>query len=402
MVTSIRPAQRTHNITYAVRDIVVLADQVAKSGREMLYLNIGDPNKFDFETPPHIIEAAHRAMLANKNGYAPSSGIKESIDAVERYARRKGIDNIQDIFITSGASEAIELCLTGLVDAGENVLTPSPGYPLYTAVLAKIGAVENPYYLDEENGWQPSLDDIESKIDDKTRAIVLINPNNPTGSNCSRQLLQGLLKIAKERNIVIFADEIYDQLLFDGAVHTSIASLDKNAPVITFCGLSKNYLGPGLRIGWGIISGDQAVLGDYIEAVNKMLRARLCANHPLMFAVKPALEGDQSHLKIMNEKLTRRRDLTYRMLNSAAGLSCVKPGGAFYAFPKIDIAGNDEHFVKELVKATGVVVVHGSGFGQKSGSHHFRVVFLPPEEVLTKAYSAIARFLQSYNKQGHA
>ena len=394
--TSIRPANRTHNITYAVRDIVVLADQVAKSGREMLYLNIGDPNKFDFETPPHLVEAAHQAMLANYNGYAPSSGTKEAVDAVERYARRKGIDNILDVFITTGASEAIELCLTGLVNPGENVLTPSPGYPLYTAVLSKIGALENPYYLDEENGWQPSLDDIKSKINDKTRAIVLINPNNTTGSNCSKELLQGLVKIAKENNLVIFADEIYDQLLFDGATHTSIASLDKNAPVITFCGLSKNYIGPGLRIGWGIFSGDRAVLGDYIEAVNKMLRARLCANHPLMYCVKPALEGDQSHLKVMNDKLTQRRDLTFKMLNGVPYLSCVKPGGAFYAFPKIDIRDDDENFVKELVKSTGVVVVHGSGFGQKPGTHHFRVVFLPPEEILIKAYSSIANFLEKY------
>lgn len=396
--SSIRPAQRTNNITYAVRDIVVLADQVAKSGREMLYLNIGDPNKFDFETPAHIIEAAHRAMLANFNGYAPSSGIKEAVDAIERYARRKGIESIKDIFVTTGASEAIELCLTGLVDPGENVLTPSPGYPLYTAVLSKIGAIENPYYLDEENGWQPSLEDIQSKINAKTRAIVLINPNNPTGSNCSRELLTGLLKIAKEKNIVIFADEIYDQLLFDGATHTSIASLDKDAPVITFCGLSKNYIGPGLRIGWGIISGDQAVMGDYIEAINKMLRARLCANHPLMFAIKPALEGDQSHLKTMIDKLTQRRDLTFRMLNGTPGLSCVKPGGAFYAFPKIEIPDDDENFVKELVKATGVVVVHGSGFGQKPGTHHFRVVFLPPEPILTKAYASIGEFLERYLK----
>ncbi len=397
--TSIRPAQRTNNITYAVRDIVVLADQVAKTGKEMLYLNIGDPNKFDFETPPHILEAAHQAMLANKNGYAPSSGTKEAVDAIECYARRKGIDNILDIFVTHGASEAIELCLTGLVDPGDNVLTPSPGYPLYTAVLSKIGAVENPYYLDEENGWQPSLADIVAKIDAKTKAIVLINPNNPTGSNCSKELLIGLLNIAKERNLVIFADEIYDQLLFDDAEHTSIASLDKDAPIITFCGLSKNYLGPGLRIGWGIFSGDRAVLGDYIEAVNKMLRARLCANHPLMYSIKPALEGDQSHLKVIIEKLTRRRDLTFKMLNNGAGLSCVKPGGAFYAFPKIDIDGDDQDFVKELLKATGVVVVHGSGFGQKPGTHHFRVVFLPPEEILTKAYTAIAEFLLQYRNR---
>jgi len=397
-MSSIRPARRTNNITYAVRDIVVFANQVAKTGKEMLYLNIGDPNQFDFETPEHIVEAAARAMRLNKNGYAPSSGIAEAVQAVEGYARKKGIDDIQDIFITTGASEAIELCLTGLVDEGENVLTPSPGYPLYTAVLAKIGAVENPYFLDEANGWQPNLADIASKINDKTRAIILINPNNPTGSNCSKETLLGVLKIAKEHNIVIFADEIYDQLLFDGAVHTSIASLDKDAPIITFNGLSKNYIGPGLRIGWGIFSGDRAVLGDYIEAVNKMLRARLCANHALMYAVKPALEGDHSHIKLMNDKLTRRRDLTYKMLNGVPGLSCVKPGGAFYAFPRIEIPTGDDEFVKGLVKETGVVVVPGSGFGQVPGTKHFRVVFLPPEDILEKAYKGIARYLENYLK----
>jgi len=396
-ISAIRPARRTNNITYAVRDIVVFANQVAKSGREMLYLNIGDPNQFDFETPPHIVEAAHRALMMNRNGYAPSSGIPEAVQAVEGYARRKGIANIQDIFITTGASEAIELCLTGLVDEGENVLTPSPGYPLYTAVLAKIGAVENPYFLDENNGWQPNLEDIRAKINDKTRAIILINPNNPTGSNCSREMLVGLLAIAREKGIVIFADEIYDQLLFDGGEHVSIASLDAQAPIITFNGLSKNYIGPGLRIGWGIFSGDRAILGDYIEAVNKMLRARLCANHPLMYAIKPALEGDHSHIRAMNEKLTRRRDLTYKMLNGAPGLSCVKPGGAFYAFPHVEISTGDDLFVKGLVSQTGVVVVPGSGFGQVPGTKHFRVVFLPPEEVLEKAYAAIARFLDEYN-----
>ena len=398
-LTSIRPARRTRNITYAVRDIVVFASQVARTGKEMLYLNIGDPNQFDFETPAHIVEAVHRAMAQNRNGYAPSSGINEAIQAVEGYARKKGIGNIQDIFITTGASEAIELCLTGLVDEGDNVLTPSPGYPLYTAVLAKIGAVENPYFLNEANHWQPDLDDIRSKINDRTRAIILINPNNPTGSNCSRELLEGLLKIVRESGVVLFADEIYDQLLFDGAVHTSVASLDGNAPVITFNGLSKNYLGPGLRIGWGIISGDRAALGDYIEAVNKMLRARLCANHPLMYAIKPALEGDQSHLKAVNEKLTRRRDLTVKMLNNAAGLSCVSPGGAFYAFPKVEIPTGDDEFVKALVTETGVVVVPGSGFGQVPGTRHFRVVFLPPEETLEKAYTAIAQFLEKYRCQ---
>jgi alanine-synthesizing transaminase len=392
----ILPATRTDNIKYAVRDIVVLANEVAKSGMEMLYLNIGDPNQYDFKTPDHIVEAAYKAMKENKNGYSPSSGIQPARDAIGREAERKGIKNIQDIFVTTGGSEAIEICLTALVEDGENVLTPSPGYPLYTAILAKLGAIENPYYLDESNGWQPDIEDIKSKINDRTRAIVLINPNNPTGSNCSVELLQDLLKVARDNNIVIFADEIYDKQLFDGGEHTSIASLDPDAPIITFNGLSKNYLGPGLRIGWGIVSGIQSELSEYIEAINKILRARLCANHPLQYAIQPALEGDQSHIDEMITKLTHRRDLTVEKMNSIKGISCVSPGGAFYAFPKIEIEGSDEEWVKGLIKKSGVVVVPGEGFGQVPGTKHFRIVFLPPDEILEKAYEAIGNYMADY------
>ena len=392
----ITPAARTEKITYAVRDIVVLANEVARGGKKMLYLNIGDPNKFDFQTPRHIIEATYQAMLANKNGYSPSSGIKIAIAAIERAASEKGIDNILDIFITSGASEAIDICLTALVNQGENVLTPTPGYPLYTAIMNKLGARLNPYYLDEGNSWQPNLDDIASKIDEKTRGIVLINPNNPTGSVCTQQTMQGIIRLAREHNLVIFADEIYDKLLFDDKQHISIASLDEDVSVITFNGLSKAYLVPGFRIGWGVVSGRRAVLGEYVEAINKMLRARLCANHPEQYAIMPALEGDQGHLQQMKAKLTRRRDMTAEMLNSFPGISCVKPQGAFYAFARLHIDGTDDDFVGQLIKETGVVVVPGSGFGQKPGTKHFRVVFLPPEEVLQEAYTNIARFYEKY------
>lgn len=392
----IRPAARTENIKYAVRDIIVIANEVARSGKEMLYLNIGDPNKFDFETPPHMVEAVHKALVDNKNGYSPASGIQEARDAVEREVARKGIGNVNDIFITTGASEAIEVCLSALADEGDNVLTPAPGYPLYQAVLAKLQVVENAYYLNENNGWQPDLDDIAGKINERTRAIVLINPNNPTGSVCTEETMRGIIKLAKEHNFVIFCDEIYDKLILDDRPHVSLASLDKDVPVITFNGISKSYLGPGLRIGWGVVSGDSDALRDYIEAINKILRARLCANHPMQFAVKPALEGDQSHLKSVREKLRSRRDLTTSMLNDIEGISCVKPEGAFYAFPRLHFDGSDEHFVKELIKATGVVVVHGSGFGQVPGTQHFRVVFLPPEHILKKAYASIGSFFRKY------
>ncbi len=396
MSSLIQPAVRTENIKYAVRDIVVLANEVAKTGKEMLYLNIGDPNQYDFKTPDHIVEATYKAMQDNYNGYSPSSGIGPALKAIERYADNKGIKNPHDIFITTGASEAIEICLTALVNAGENVLTPSPGYPLYTAVIAKLEAEENPYYLDESNGWQPDLEDIKSKINDKTRAIVIINPNNPTGSNCSEELLRDLIRLAKENNIVIFADEIYDKQLFDGGQHVSLASLDSEVPMITFNGLSKNYLGPGLRIGWGIVSGDKSVLCEYIEAINKILRARLCANHPLQFAIEPALEGNQGHLDEMIEKLTSRRNITVEMMNAIDGISCVSPGGAFYAFPQIHMDGEDEEWVKGLIRETGVVVVPGSGFGQVPGTKHFRIVFLPPENVLEKAYKAVEEYHYRY------
>lgn len=395
----IKPAKRTEHIEYAVRDIVVLAKQVAMTGKEMLYLNIGDPNQFDFETPPHMVAAIQKAIADNFNGYAPSSGIPEAIESIEREAKRKGIDNIQDIFVTTGASEAIEICLTALADEGDNVLTPSPGYPLYQAVLAKLQVIENAYYLDEDNGWQPDLEDIRSKINERTRAIVLINPNNPTGSVCSENTMRGIIDLASKHNLVIFCDEIYDKLILDDKPHISLASLDKNVPVVTFNGLSKSYLGPGLRIGWGIVSGDHSRLKDYIEGINKILRARLCANHPIQYTVKPALEGDQSHLKVVRDKLARRRDITTEMLNAIDGITCVRPEGAFYAFPRLHIDGDDKHFVAELIKATGVVVVHGSGFGQVPGTQHFRVVFLPTEDVLEKAYNNIATFFAEYVKK---
>ncbi len=396
MSNKITPAKRTKNITYAVRDIVVLANEVAKTGKEMLYLNIGDPNIYDFEPPKHLVEATYKAMLENKNGYAPSSGIKEAVDAIEREAERKGITNVHDIFVTTGASEAIDICLTALVNEGENVLTPTPGYPLYTAIESKLEMLSNPYYLDEENGWTPDIDDIKSKINDKTKAIILINPNNPTGTLYTHESLLQIIDLALESDLVIFADEIYDKLLFDGKEHVSIASLNKDVSCITFSGLSKNYMVPGFRIGWGIVSGRKEVLADYIEAMNKILRARLSANHPEQYGIKPSLEGEQSNILEAKEKLTLRRDMTVEMLNAIQGISCVKPEGAFYAFPQLHMNQSDNHFVAELIKETGVVVVPGSGFGQVPGTQHFRVVFLPNEQILEKAYKAIGDFYQKY------
>lgn len=390
-------ADRTHNIKYAIRDIIVVADEVAKTGKELLYLNIGDPNVYDHSTPKHIVDEVYKAMLENKNGYSPSSGIKPALDSIRNEAEAKGIKNIQDVFITTGASEAIEIVLTSLLNRGENFLMPTPGYPLYTAIQSKLELEPNPYYLDESNGWQPDLDDIKSKINDKTKAIVIINPNNPTGSLASRETLEGLIKIADEHNLLILADEIYDKLIFDGKKHITLASLNSDVPIITFCGLSKNYVAPGFRIGWGIASGNKDRLNDLLEGVNRILRSRLCANHPIQWAIPAALEGDQTHVHNLVKTLEKRRDLSYNLIKDIPQLSLVKPTGAFYAMPSIDVK-DDNKFCVDLLRATGVILVPGSGFGQKPGTAHFRFVILPQEEILEKAFNYIGDFLSSYKQ----
>jgi alanine-synthesizing transaminase len=396
-VTSIREicaARRLDNVRYAIRDLAVLADDLVQQGKKILYLNVGDPNIYDFQTPAHLVEAVAKAMRDNKNGYAPSPGIPEAVEAIRNEAMRKGITSVQDVFVTSGASEAVDACITALVNPGENILTPRPDYPLYSAVLCKLGIELNTYDLNEEDGWQPDLNDLESKITPKTRAIVLINPNNPTGAVCTRRMLEQIAELARKHNLIIFSDEIYDKLMLDDDAHISIAAVAPDVPMVTFGGMSKNYLAPGWRLGWGIVSGEAAAVKPYIEGIHRLLRARLCANHPEQYAIKPALEGSQDHLIETNKKLRSRRDLTVKTFNSIPRMSCVSPRGAFYAFPRLDIPEGDDVFVKELLFEKQVLVVHGSGFGQRPGTKHFRVVFLPNEETLTKAYSAIGDFMQ--------
>jgi alanine-synthesizing transaminase len=389
----IAAASRLDNVRYAIRDLAVLADEVTRQGHKVLPLNIGDPLNFDFQTPPHMIEAVYKAMRNGKNGYAPSSGIKEATEAIRGEAARKGITTVQDVFVTSGVSETVDLCLAALLNPGENVLTPSPDYPLYSAVVAKLGLDLNTYDLNEADAWQPDLLDVKEKITPKTRAIVLINPNNPTGAVCSRRMLETIAELARRHNLVIFADEIYDKLMLDSDEHVSIAAVAPDVPVVTFGGLSKNYLAPGWRIGWGIVSGESAAVKPYVEGINRLLRARLCANHPEQYAIKAALEGPQDHLVEVLSKLRARRDLTIHWCNQTPRVSCVSPRGAFYAFPRLDIPEGDDIFVRELLKTKHVLVVHGSGFGQKAGTKHFRIVFLPDEKTLTPAYNAIAELL---------
>ena len=390
----IAAASRLDNVRYAIRDLACVAEEVSLQGHKILPLNIGDPITFDFETPGHLIEAVHKAMKDGHNGYAPSSGIKPALDAIRREAARKGITNVQDVFVTTGVSETVDICLTALLNPGDDLLTPCPDYPLYSAVLAKLGIGLNAYYLNEIDGWQPDLDDIKSKITPRTRGLVLINPNNPTGSVCSRKMLEQIAELARRHNLVIFADEIYDKLILDDDEHIAIAAVAPDVPVVTFGGLSKNYLAPGWRIGWGILSGDSAAVKPYQDGINRLLRARLCANHPEQYAIPAALEGPQDHLKEVTSKMRSRRDLTVKWCNSTPRVSCVSPCGAFYAYPSIDIPEGDDIFVTELVRQKHVLVVHGSGFGQRPGTKHFRIVFLPDEQTLSKAYSAIADFLK--------
>ena len=390
----ISAAHRLDNIRYAIRDLACVADELTRQGHKVVPLNIGDPLNFDFQTPPHIIEAVYKAMREGKNGYAPSPGIPVALEAVRGEAARKGITTVRDVFITSGVSETVDACISALVNPGENILTPRPDYPLYSAILCKLGIDLNTYDLNEEDGWQPELADLERKLTPETRGIVLINPNNPTGSLCTRQMLEQVAELARRHNLIVFSDEIYDKLILDGTPHIAFAAVAPDVPCVTFGGMSKNYLVPGWRIGWGIVSGEAKAVKSYTDGVQRLLRARLCANHPEQYAIKAALEGPQDHLVEVQRKLRSRRDLTQKWCESTQRVSCVLPRGAFYAYPRLDIPESDEVFVKELIRQKHVMVVHGSGFGQKPGTQHFRIVFLPDEHTLGKAYAAIGDFVQ--------
>lgn len=395
----IAAAQRVANIRYAIRDLASVAEEITRQGHKVLPLNLGDPPCFDFQTPPHLIEAVYKAMRDGKNGYAPSPGIPQALEAIRGEAARKGITTVRDVFVTSGVSETVEACITALVNPADDILTPRPDYPLYSAVLCKLGNPLNTYDLNEDDGWQPELADIERKITPRTRGIVLINPNNPTGALCTREMLEQVAEIARRHNLVVFSDEIYDKLIIDDTPHIAFAAVAPDVPCITFGGMSKNYLVPGWRIGWGIVSGDAAAVKPYNEGIHRLLRGRLCANHPEQYAIKVALEGPQDHLIEVKRKLRSRRDLTQKWCEATPRVSCVPPLGAFYAFPRLHIPEGgipetDEGFVKELIRQKHVMVVHGSGFGQKPGTQHFRIVFLPDEQTLTKAYAGIAEFIQ--------
>jgi len=393
-ITEILPAGRMANVRYAIRDLAVVAAEVARQGHEILYLNIGDPCKFDFPTPPHMIEAVLKAMRDGHNGYADSLGIEPAIEAIYNEAERNGFRQIQSVFVGMGSGEIIEACITALLNPGDNVLTPRPEYPLYGAIMSKLDCPVNDYDLDEDNGWEPDVADIERKINSRTRAILLINPNNPTGAVYSRQTLEKVLELARRHGLVIFADEIYEKLIFDPRdKHTSMATLATDVPIVTFNGLSKAYLVPGWRIGWAVATGPRDLLHPYLEAVHRLLRARISAPHPFQHAIRPALEGPQDHIHAMRQKLRQRADITIEWAKRTPRVKLTPPKGAFYAHPTGEIPEDDLTFVTDLLRQKHVLVVHGSGFGQKPGTRHFRIVFLPQEPVLGAAYEAITEFM---------
>jgi alanine-synthesizing transaminase len=396
---AIRTAQRVDRFTYAIRNIVAEAKKVEATGQRVRYLNIGDPNQFGFVTPPHLIEAVARAMRDGHNGYTASVGIAEAREAVAADFTARGVPTSPDrVLITSGTSEGIELALTGIVNEGESVLVPSPTYPLYTAVLAKIGAEPAYYRTDSSNGWLPDLDHIRRLITPQTRALVVIDPNNPTGAIYPDEVRRALIALADEHGLVILADEVYGDLAYDGPV-PPMATLDLNAPIISYSSLSKAYLAPGWRAGWMAVGGTPRLDGA-LAAIKKLADGRLCSPGPMQYAVSAALNGDRSHQVAFREELRVRAELTTSRMNAIPGMRCVAPRGAFYAMPQFTLppGRTDADFVLGLLRAKGVLVVYGSGFGADPADGSFRIVFLASPEELGTIYDDIADFAREYAK----
>jgi alanine-synthesizing transaminase len=389
----VRVASRISGFVYAIRNIVSEARKVEAAGRRVRYLNIGDPIIFGFQTPPHLIEAVDRAIRDGHNGYAPSVGIPAAREAVAAECERRQMPVSPDrVVITSGTSEGIELALTALAEAGDEVLVPVPTYPLYTAVLAKIGARAVFYRTDPDNGWLPDVEQIRSLITPATRALVVIDPNNPTGATYPVETRRALVEVADTHNIPLLADEVYADLAFTGPVPAIAAGFD-DAPVITFSSLSKAYLAPGWRAGWMAVSNTPR-MDDALAAIKKLADGRLCATGPMEYAITAALNGDRSHQETFRAALKARADLTTRRLNAIPGISVVAPTAAFYAMPKVALppGKTDADYVLALLRATGVLCVYGSGFGSRPEDGFFRIVFLASPEELSGIYDDIAAF----------
>ncbi len=395
--TSIRVSSRVGGFSYAIRNIVAEARKVEASGRSIRYLNIGDPIQAGFKTPPHLVAAVERAIRDGHNGYVPSAGILEAREAVAAECSRRGMPLSADrVVLTSGTSEGIELALNALLDPGDEVLVPTPTYPLYTAVLAKIGAVASYYRTDPGCDWLPDFDDVKRRLTSATRALVLIDPNNPTGAVYPDEVRRALIDLAERAGIPILADEVYSDVAFDGP-RPFLASLAPDAAIISFSSLSKAYLAPGWRAGW-LAVGRSPRLDDALGAIRKMADGRLCSPGPMQYAITAALTGDRSHQPAFVTALRARADITTARLNAIEGMSCVRPHAAFYAMPQVTLppGRTDEDFVLGLLKATGILCVYGAGFGMPADQGFFRLVFLAAPEVLNGVYDDMAAFTRTF------
>lgn len=396
-----RVSRRAHGVEYAIRDIMIKAEEVRRSGKEIVPLNIGDPVKFDFQTPVHIRRALVKAIESGANYYSPSEGMKELREAVaEKENGINGADIVPDnVLVTAGISEAILFLMGAFVEPGDEVLMPGPCYSPYLAYVKFFDGKAVTYRTVEDRGWAPDLQNLESKITDRTRLILIVNPSNPCGSLYSRDELRKIIDLAGSHGIPVAADEIYDRITYDGAF-TSVASLAKDVPLIGLNGFSKVYLMTGWRLGYTYLQDPDGKLTDVWDGIQRMSRVRISASTPVQLAGVEALRGPQDHIREMVEKLRKRRDLAVRRVNAIPRLHTSKPDGAFYVFPKVDLAGtewrSDEEFVTDLLKDTGVLVVQGSGFDANYGKDHFRAVFLPDEKLLDQAFDAVESFMKRH------
>jgi tyrosine/nicotianamine family aminotransferase len=395
----VKVTERVRTIEYAIRDVIVYAKKLAKTGKKIYYLNIGDPVAFDFDTPQHIKQALVNAVEEGANAYSASEGLPELREAISQKEKRvNGVDvSAENVIVTSGISEGIQMVMAALIDARDEILLPGPTYPPYISYAKFFGGKPITYETVEEKGWQPNIDDLKRKISEKTRGIVVINPNNPCGALYEEKVIKQILDLAGENEIPVLSDEIYDQIVYEKKF-VSTAHLAKDVPVIGFNGFSKAYLMTGWRLGYVYFHDQEGELQELKQCVEKEARIRLCANTPVQKAGVAALNGPQDHIKDMVKKLRERRDYSLKRLNGIEGISCAKPEGAFYVFPKIHAVGRkwktDLEFVLELLKETGVLLVHGSGFDQNYGVGHARGVFLPPLETLEEAFNRIEDFMK--------
>lgn len=399
-------SRKLTNVCYDIRGPVLeRARQMEEEGHYIIKLNIGNPATFGFDVPEEILQDVIR-NLSDASGYCDSKGLFAARKAIMHYTQEKQIKNVQldDIFIGNGVSELVVLAMQALLDNGDEVLIPMPDYPLWTAAVVLSGGMAKHYLCDEESGWLPNLDDIRAKITPKTRAIVIINPNNPTGALYPEELLLEIIEIARQHQLIIYADEIYDKILYEQATHTSIASLAEDVLFVTFNGLSKNYRAAGFRSGWAVVSGEKNHARDYIAGLNMLASMRLCANVPSQFGIQTALGGYQSiyDLTLPTGRLMRQRDVAWKMLTDIPGVTCFKPQSALYLFPRLDPGiypiEDDQKFALQLLLEEKVLLVQGSGFNWMKPDH-FRVVFLPNVDDLTEAVGRIAHFLHHYRKR---